>query len=156
MALLALFEFSPLNSFSVSIIETSLNEELTTFSNFSLISKMMSWILYVLIALTTGSLILELESSIYEFTLIFSVFVAFWKKIFSFSDTKVTSDIMFSSLFSRIIFFANFLFSGKRGWMFFQKALLSTVLLTSNVSKYFLRTFLYNLLQMFLCFLYFS
>ena len=83
------------------------------------------------------------------------VFVAFWKKLFSFSDTNVSSDKMFSSLSSRVILFVNFLFSEKRGWMFFQKALLSVILLTSNVSKYFLRSFLYNLLQKFLCFLYF-
>ena len=33
--------------------------------------------------------------------------------------------------------------------------LLSLILLTSNVSKYFLRSFLYNLLQKLLCLLYF-
>ena len=82
------------------------------------------------------------------------VFVAFWKKLFSSSDTNVSSDRMFSSLSSRVILCANFLFS-ERGWMFYQKALLSVILLTSNLSKYFLRSFWYILLQKFLCFLYF-
>ena len=96
---------------------------------------MLGLVLYVLIVLSTGSVILKLESTIYEFSLIFRVFVAFWKKLVSSSDTKVSSDRMFSSLSSRVILFANFLFSEKRVWMFFQKALLSVTLLTYDVSK---------------------
>ena len=38
---------------------------------------MLGWFLYVLIALSTGSVMLELESTIYEFSLIITVFVAF-------------------------------------------------------------------------------
>ena len=37
-------------------------------------------LIYVLIALSTGSVILKLESTIYQFSLIFRVFVAFLKK----------------------------------------------------------------------------
>ena len=83
---------------------------------------MPGWFLYVFIALSIGSVILELES-IYEFSLIFRVFVAFWKKKkISSYDTKVSSDRIISSLSSRVILFVNFLFSEKGGWMFFQKA----------------------------------
>ena len=41
---------------------------------------MLGWSLHMLIALSTGSVILALESTIHEFSLIFRVFVAFWKK----------------------------------------------------------------------------
>ena len=84
---------------------------------------MLEWFLYVLIALSTGSVILDLKSTIYEFSLIFRVFVSFWKKMFSSSDTKVSSDRIFSSLSSRVVLSANFLFSQKKFGCFFQKAL---------------------------------
>ena len=45
----------------------------------------------------------------------------FIKKMFSSSVTEVSSDMMFSLLSSRVILFATFLFSEKRGWMFSKK-----------------------------------
>ena len=101
--IVALFEFSSLNCFPISLTETTLNEIWSTFSNFSFMSKILGWFLYLLIALSTGSIILELESIIYEFSLIFRVFVAFWKQLFSSSATKVSSDLMFSSLCDNLI-----------------------------------------------------
>ena len=52
----------------------------------------------------TGLVTPELESIIYQFSLIFRVFIAFLKnrKVFNSSDTKVSS-AMFSSLSSRVI-----------------------------------------------------
>ena len=76
---------------------------------------MLGWSLHMLIALSTGSVILALESTIHEFSLIFRVFVAFWKKCPVPLILQVSSDRMFSSLSSRVILFANFLFSEKRG-----------------------------------------
>ena len=68
----------------------------------------------------------------------YSIFFFFFleKKLFSCSDIKGSSDMMFSSLSSRVIWFANFLFLGKIDCMFTEKVLLSVILLTSNVSKY--------------------
>ena len=53
------------------------------------------------------------------------------------------------------LFCLQMLSSQKRGWMFFKKALLSVILLTFNVSRYFLSSFLWYLLQKILCFYYF-
>ena len=91
---------------------------------------MLGCFLFVLIALSTGSVILELRSTIYEFSLIFTVFVAFWKKLFSSCDTT-----LFCSLSSKIILFANLVFSEKIGWIFFQKTLLSVIVLTRRVTR---------------------
>ena len=55
------------------------------------------------------------------------------------SDAKISSDMMFSSLFTRVILFANFL-------DIFPKSLG----ICDFVKKYFLCSFLYNLLQKFL------
>ena len=62
---------------------------------------------YVLIALLTESVILELESTINGLSLILRVCVAFLKKLISFPATKVSSD-MFSSLPSRVNFVCEF------------------------------------------------
>ena len=62
----ALSEFSSLSPFLISLIETSLNEKCFTFSSFYFISKMRRWFLHVLVAWSTGSAKLELQSTIYE------------------------------------------------------------------------------------------
>ena len=67
-----------MNYFSISHIETSLNERWPTFSNFCFINKMLQWSLHVLTALSTESVIQELESTTYHFSLIFRGFVAFF------------------------------------------------------------------------------
>lgn len=78
------FVFRTINSFPVSLIWTSFNEKRYGFSSYSLISKIVEWFLCVLFALSTRSMILQPESTIYKFSLIFRVFVAFWKKIAQF------------------------------------------------------------------------
>ena len=65
--------------------------------------------------------ILELESIIYKFSLIFRAFLTSWKIFFSSSDMKTSSNMMFSSLSSGVILFVNFLFSEKRVGCFSKK-----------------------------------
>ena len=72
-----------MNYFSISHKETSLNERWLTFSKFCPINEMLRWFLHVLTALSTASVIQELESTLYHFSLIFRVFAAFLKKICS-------------------------------------------------------------------------
>ena len=78
---------------------------------------MLRWFLYVLFALTAGSVVLELESTIFEFSLILRAFATFWKKFFSSSDTKAFCLRIFSFQ--------------KKDCMFSQKALLSLLSLLS-------------------------
>ena len=127
-----------------------MNEKWSTFSNFCLISKILWWFLYMLIALSAGSIILQIEPTIYEFSLIFSFCCILKKKNLVPLILKYPQIWCFlhypQELFCLWIFF-----SQKRGWKFFQKTFV--ILLISNVSKYFLCSFLYNLLQEFLSFL---
>ena len=98
----------------------------------------------MLIVLLAGSVMLESTfTSFHEYL----EFLLYFEKNVEFSDTKASSDLIFSSLSSRDKLFA------KKEVAFFPKSFLSVILLTSDVGKYFLRSFLYNLPQK--CFLYF-
>ena len=59
---LALFEFTSFNHFSISLLENSLNGKWFIFITFCFIFKIMRLFLYELIDLSTGSAILELQS----------------------------------------------------------------------------------------------
>ena len=78
--------------------------------------------LYLLIAFM-GSVISIALSIIYKFSFIFRLLVAFLKNLFSFSDTKSSSDTIFSSV--RTILFLIFLFSESKGYIVFLKLLSS-------------------------------
>ena len=84
---------------------------------------MLGWSLYVLLALSTGSAS--------------ELLIALWKKLFSSPNTNVLSDRMCCFTVLKSYFVCKFSHFRKRGWIFFQKALLSVILLSSNVSKYF-------------------
>ena len=83
-------------------------------------------------------------------------FVAFWKKKFISSETRLSSEMTLSSLPTSVTLLVIFRFSENNGWIFFQKVLLSTIFDGSRLSKYVLRSFLHNLLQEFVFFCTFS
>ena len=83
---------------------------------------------YVFIRLSTESVIPERESAIYEFSLIFTVFIAFRKKLF------VRYDVFFTIFKNYFVF--KFSLLSRKGHMFFEKAMVSVILLKYNVSKY--------------------
>lgn len=79
------------------------------------------------IRLSTESVIPERESAIYEFSLIFTVFIAFRKKLL------VRYDVFFTIFKNYFVF--KFSLLSRKGHMFFEKAMVSVILL-KYVSKY--------------------
>ena len=106
-------------------------------------------------ALSTLSAYSLVSSLIYAFSFISRFFLSFWKKKFIYSKTRLSSEIILSSLPTSVTLLAIFRFSENNGSIFVQKVLLSPICVGSRLSKYFLRTVLYNLLQKFFCSLYF-
>ena len=92
---------------------------------------------------------------IIRFPFISRFFVAFWKKKFIFSETRLSSEMILSSLSKSVTLLGIFLFSENNHRIFSQRVLLSTTFYGSKLPKYFRRSVLYNLLQKFFCFLYF-
>ena len=115
-----LFEFISPNCLSISLIETSLNEKWSPFSIFWLIGRMLGWFLCV------HSLIYRISNTrtricdIRIFVNIYS-FYCISEKIVRFLWYKLSSGMIFSLLFSRIILFSNFLFSVEKVRYFSKK-----------------------------------
>ena len=133
-------------SFSMSELSILLKENGSGLLSLLLINNMLGWCLYLLIAFKMGSVTSLCSSIIYGFSFICRLLVAFLKKLFSFSDTKCSSDKIFSLSSKRAILFLIFVFSENK-CIFFQKLLLPDTFFEFNLSKYALRSFLYNLLQ---------
>ena len=67
------------------------------------------------------------SSIIYGFSFICRLLVAFLKMLLCSSDTKCSSDAIFSFSSTRCTLFPIFLFSENKGYIYFQKLLLSEI-----------------------------
>ena len=108
--------------------------------NLLLINSMLGWYLYLLIGFIMGSVMSLCSSIIYGFSFICRRFVVFFKKLFSFSDTKCSSNITFSFSSTRAILFLIFLYSENKGCIFFQTNLLSETFFVFILSTFALRS----------------
>ena len=110
------------NSFSILDKETSLNKSGDNF-------QILIWFLYLKVALSTGSKTSFELFVRYEFSIMLTVLVAFWKKLLNSSDTNLSSDIIFSLSALSVILLIMLRFSEKMCWMFFQNVLFSVMLI---------------------------
>ena len=86
-----------------------------------LINNMLGWCLHLLIAFIMGSVMSLGSSMIYGLSFVYRLLVAFLKRLFSSSDIKFSSDIIFSFSSTWAILVLIFLFFENKGWIFFQK-----------------------------------
>ena len=94
--------------FSMSELLILLKENDPGLLTLLLINNMLGWCLYLLIAFKIGSVMSTFWSIICGFSLISRLFVAFLKKLFSSSDTKCSSNLIFPFSSTRTILFLIF------------------------------------------------
>ena len=120
---------------------------------------MLGGCLYLLTAFKMGPVTSLCSSIIYGFSLICRLSVAFLKTLFSSSDTKCSSDMMFSFSSARAILFLIFYFLRIKV-VYFSRLYIFLLLSETSFgfifSKYALCSVLYNLLQQFSCVSYIS
>ena len=136
------YRFIALISFSISDTLIVSNLKDFSFPILFLMSSILGLISYFLIALSTGSkIVLGSLLTIYEFSFISKVDIAFLKKVFSVS-------VMFSSIYINSSFSMSFIWdlrfplSEKYGFIVFQKILLSLTKVGSRLLKYSFLSFL--------------
>ena len=136
------YRFIALISFSISDTLIVSNLKDFSFPILFLMSSILGLISYFLIALSTGSkIVLGSLLTIYEFSFISKVDIAFLKKAFSVS-------VMFSSIYINSSFSMSFIWdlrfplSEKYGFIVFQKILLSLTKVGSRLLKYSFLSFL--------------
>ena len=91
-------------SLKMVLDETRSNKNVLLLLNVSLISCVLGWFLYFLIALSTESLISEISHNKYTLTLMLSSLTILQKKAFRFSAISISDDMML--LFSTSVMFS--------------------------------------------------
>ena len=129
---------------NLSLVIILLKENDSGLISLLLINNVLGWCLYLLIAFIMGSVMSLCSSIIYGFLFFCRHLVTVLKKLFSSSDTKCSSDIILFILINKDYLIPNFFIFWNKGYIFFQKHLLSESFLELIFSKHPLHSFLYN------------